>query len=762
MGWLRYSVQFPLIYFSLNFVSIYPFEKQCFYRQACSTSPNSVLQAKQVSDLDREILKDLLEDQEFVESLARQNRVISPDLRKEIVDSQPIKSKEKQLLIGIDKSESFQSETFKEAAKLQDQFRSFIGGVQAAVESATLFVLNKAATDLKLLEATVDYVSRRANYDTRRALSAASSISRPLALLGDASEEARRANLTMGESVQLFGLGLFDGLGNDRRLGTLQSFDDPTRRLQAAYQRKMDKKPASLAYRAASALPEIASKTSDLVYEVKREIKYEKAGRKVGKVLNKYGVDPSFLISPAKTKQLRGERSMISAPSTEPEQMPLALRPTRNEAAFLPTTTELYEEEMSDTPIFLPQTYGEFLGYIETVLSEFETFRNISYVGFETCDDMRTLLSGLTSATQKAQTVLKDVNEIYEKANEEIVRQSLEEALEVKKKEIYLRNQIFLVISKTLSAFETWETGLDKMSAEFTNALQNLREVDSDLFNKTVEPNKPLPEKDKYISLIQNKLENQKRLKSSLLRTVRAATFFFNSQNLQAGPSISSSLHFLEDYEQEIVLKINATFHMLSDSTTVDSNFDQSFLCGIPQHKETASQQDILNKEMLPNYSTMPPLSSPESQMVLEQVIVDVGGFSTGLTLHDTQIDKGNSAADCNPVKEKHPTVSINSAIAKTYTLNSDSNNVAIVPRGMGFDNAIDIDAQIEQADSEKAVESVLKVFDITILLVEKLLSLGLPVLVDSSGVVTERLKAIYSKDGASSEGWQVLSSVKH
>jgi len=779
---------------------------------------NTDLQAQhsqEVSDLDREVLQDLLNDPAFVQSLDEKNQTISKSLKEDLFKERP---KKESIFTGISEDGEFKSSTFKKAEELQESFGSFWGGFQAALESAAIYVVNKVASDIKLVEATASYLSQRAIFDTRRTLAAAKEVSKPIALLGQAVEEAQKNNLTITESAELLGLGLLDSVGEERRLGAFQDFDDTGKRLDRAYQRKLQEKGPALPIRAATALPELANKASDLVYEVDREIKYEEAGRKVKEIGERFGIDTSFLLGPTSQQKALGQA----------KEEPVSKKLLMGEAQASDLDRVEAEENNAETlDLSFVQTYGDLLELLEQVNPEFRSFQQLDkQLGNIYSDD--DILDAINKSIKEDKNTLKDLQDIASQISENDVKQPLVEGIGLQQSAIERKIEWVEICKELNSAIDTWDENFIEMNKDFQNALQLLQKSDKVLFNDEVEFEKPLPAQvEKYVFVLVKGLQTQRESQDKVLvHSERLLTFLKSraiaskqntdkplsdpldaifSQNLENSSSykmLQEICTTLQEVPNKSIAEIlsegrgNHSFQQkqnsFEDSVSQEEWAQQSprvvttseYLQSVEEQatrspKELKESSAKFKKAETPmksqpsrGFSDVDTVGKKAVAIEVDEVIhnrtqgsEDINQRKAGMKCASDDVDiiipdvlNGKPLVNISKERQSSSTKPISSALTTTSTSYND-------PEGLvryGDDEAIDTNASFEKEDSEKATEFALKSLDILILLIEKLVTVGVPAIISISEVSSQRIINVYGDvKKNSSKGWQLLSGVR-
>ncbi|CAM9151008.1 unnamed protein product [Discosporangium mesarthrocarpum] len=282
-----------------------------------------------ISDIDARVLNELLEDPDFMKSMKDREisiEDITPDPEeagKPTNSGDGSVAKEKEglaILSGGSKvgygtmSTMYESVTMQAVEGLQNSVRGFVAKMTATIESAGIYIANRAKMDTKILAEVASYTSQRVTADARQMLMAATVAASPaLQLMGVNATEAQNS---MNTTIQLMSLGIFpESMGSTPQLlGSLKDFDDEDKRLAAAYKQQRRRRSSPLPAKLLGALPSTLNKAADLGYEVEQEVKYEQAGNRVNKLLKPLGI--SLVEDTDKSPLLRGD-SVASSPKLE-------------------------------------------------------------------------------------------------------------------------------------------------------------------------------------------------------------------------------------------------------------------------------------------------------------------------------------------------------------------------------------------------------------------------------------------------------------
>ncbi|KAG5185282.1 hypothetical protein JKP88DRAFT_348277 [Tribonema minus] len=273
-----------------------------------------------LSDIDAAVLRELMQDQEFMSSVAMKEGLKQQldGLQDEYAAAAGGKG------AGAAAGE-YSSATFQIFEGLSLGWGTFVAKVGAAVETAAIAIQNKVQVDINTVLGVTNAIVQRATYDARRTLAAAATAARPDMLLAPARNVTRGGggaagggaappalDLGLGFTLLQLGVNPFEevnaGGAAPELLDAFKGFEDEDARLRAAYARGKRKRNASLpeassaaprfsvsrqtaeACKLLGALPAAVGAADDLAYAVEQEVRYEKPGRRTTQVLRRVGI----------------------------------------------------------------------------------------------------------------------------------------------------------------------------------------------------------------------------------------------------------------------------------------------------------------------------------------------------------------------------------------------------------------------------------------------------------------------------------------
>lgn len=245
---------------------------------------------KSISSVDATVLRELLNDPEFLASVElKKGFKEEVEAREEVTPASQQRSRETPRQTSEDE---FSSRTVQALGDISLAWGSMFAKVTAALESATIFIQNKAQSDINTVLGIVNVAAGRA------LLTLGTTLSPTTLLLGGNStaldsEKSSGSGVVVKLGISLLELGLnpFEEVRRGGKLlGSLQGFDNDDDRLEAAYKRGRRRRKDSLPEKILGAIPSVVQAADDLAYEVETEVRYERPGRALGALLRKVGL----------------------------------------------------------------------------------------------------------------------------------------------------------------------------------------------------------------------------------------------------------------------------------------------------------------------------------------------------------------------------------------------------------------------------------------------------------------------------------------